>query len=40
MDGHDVRGGGQQSRNWGLFLFLGLCIEFWIVVTTAVVQNL
>jgi hypothetical protein len=30
----------QPGHNWGLLLMLGLCVEFWIIVTTAVVQNL
>jgi hypothetical protein len=33
----DVR---QPSHNWGLLLLLGLCVEFWIIVTTAVAQSL
>jgi len=32
--------GTPQPRNWGLLLLLGLCAEFWIVVTTTVAQNL
>jgi hypothetical protein len=32
--------GGQPRLNWSLLLALGLCVEFWIVVTTAVAQNL
>jgi hypothetical protein len=30
----------QPSHNWGLLLVLGFCVEFWIIVTTAVAQNL
>ncbi len=40
MARHFDGGTRQPSRNWGLFLVLGLCLEFWIVVTTAVTQNL
>lgn len=31
--------GRQPGRNWGLFLALGLCLAFWIIVTTAVAEN-
>ena len=40
MGGHLAHVGRKPARNWGLFLMLGLCVEFWIVVTTAVTQNL
>jgi hypothetical protein len=30
----------QPPHNWGLLLLLGLCAEFWIIVTTAVAENL
>jgi len=33
-------GGGQADLNWSLLLALGLCVEFWIVVTIAVTQTL
>jgi hypothetical protein len=31
--------GEQPRHNWGLFVLLGLCLEFWIVVTTVVAEN-
>lgn len=40
MGGHRVHAGRQPGRNWGLFLLLGLCVEFWIVVSTIVAENL
>jgi hypothetical protein len=40
MGGHPLEGATRQGRNWGLFLVLGLCLEFWIVVTTVAAQNL
>jgi hypothetical protein len=30
----------QPPLNWGLLVLLGLCMEFWIIVTTAVAENL
>jgi len=30
----------QPSFNWGLLLVLGLCAEFWVIVTAAVAENL
>jgi hypothetical protein len=30
----------EGGRNWGFFLALGLCVGFWIIVTTAVAQAL
>ena len=33
---HLDEGSRQAGRNWGLFLLLALCVEFWIAVTTAV----
>ena len=33
-------GRGESGRNWGLLLLLGLCVEFWMVVTSVVAQNL
>ena len=33
-------GGGQACRNWGLLLAIVLCVEFWVFVTSAVVENL
>jgi hypothetical protein len=30
----------RQPRNWGLLLVLVLCAEFWVIVTTAVAENL
>jgi hypothetical protein len=35
-----LEGSRQPGRNWGLFLLLGLCVEFWIAVTTVVAQSL
>jgi hypothetical protein len=35
-----LEGSRQPGRNWGLFLMLGLCVEFWIVATTAVAAHL
>ena len=32
-------GSRQAGRNWGLFLLLGLCVEFWVIVTTEAAQN-
>jgi hypothetical protein len=32
--------GRHHDLNWGLLGALGLCLEFWIIVTTAVTQNL
>jgi hypothetical protein len=40
MGGHRVHGGRQPARNWGLVLLLGLCVEFWIIATTVVAENL
>jgi hypothetical protein len=37
---HFDEGTRQPRLNWGLFLMLGLCAEFWIVVTTTVAENL
>jgi hypothetical protein len=34
-----LEGSRQASRNWGLFLLLVLCVEFWIAVTTAVAPH-
>jgi hypothetical protein len=33
-------GGREPGLNWSLLLALGLCVEFWIIVTTAVAENL
>ena len=30
----------EGGRNWALFVMLGLCVEFLIIVTTAVAQAL
>jgi hypothetical protein len=35
-----VADGRQPSYNWGILILLGLCLEFWIIVTTAVAENL
>ena len=40
MGGPRLDDGEQQSRNWGLLLALVLCVEFWIVVSTYVAQNI
>ena len=32
--------GTRQPMNWGLLLMFAICVEFWIVVTTTVAQNL
>ena len=40
MGGHRVDVVRKPPRNWGLLVLLGLCVEFWIVVTTTVAQNL
>jgi hypothetical protein len=32
--------GGKPPLNWSLLLALGLCVEFWIIVTTAVAESL
>ena len=32
--------GTRQPRNWGLFLLLGLCAEFWVVVAKVVTEQL
>lgn len=32
--------GEQQGRNWIPFVLIGLCIEFWIVVSTVVAQSI
>jgi hypothetical protein len=40
MGGHRVDVAPKPARNWGLLVFLVLCVEFWIVVTTTVAQNL
>jgi hypothetical protein len=36
---HLDEGSRQPRLNWGLLLMLGLCVEFWIIVTTEVAQN-
>jgi hypothetical protein len=40
MGGHPLGGERQQGHNWGLFLMLVLCTEFWIAVTTAVAHQI
>jgi hypothetical protein len=40
MGGIAAHVGRKPARNWGLFLMLGLCVGFWIVVTTVVAENL
>ena len=40
MARHPGEGTWQPRLNWVLLLLLGLCIEFWIIVTTAVTENL
>jgi hypothetical protein len=40
MARHLDEGTRQPGHNWTLVLVAGLCIEFWVVVTTAVAQNL
>jgi len=40
MASHHPDGGGQLRLNWSLLLALGFCVEFWIVVTTAVAEKL
>jgi hypothetical protein len=40
MGGHRVDVVRKPSRNWGLLVLLGLCVEFWIVVTTTLAQNI
>jgi hypothetical protein len=38
---HLHEGGARQpSYNWGFLLLLALCVEFWIIVTTAIAENL
>jgi hypothetical protein len=37
---HSDEGTQQPRLNWGLFLMLGLCVEFWIVAMTAVAHNI
>ena len=37
---HRFDDGEQQGRNWMLFVLLGLCVEFWIVVSTVVAQSI
>ena len=35
------RADGQHgSFNWGFMLLLGVCVEFWVIMTTVVTQNL
>jgi hypothetical protein len=34
------RGGRRPSYNWGFLLLLGMAVEFWIILTTIVAQNL
>ena len=44
MGGHRVdvvrKPARKPALNWSLFVALGLCVEFWVIVTTAVAQNL
>jgi len=40
MGGHRVDGVRKPARNWGLFVLLGICVEFWVIVTATVTQNL
>ena len=40
MARHFDEGTLQPRLNWGLVVLLGLCVEFWIIVTTAVAENL
>ena len=36
----DIAAGRQHPLNWGLLLALGLCLEFWIIVTTVATETL
>jgi hypothetical protein len=40
MASHHPDAGAQPRLNWSLLLALGLCVEFWIIVTTAVAEKL
>jgi hypothetical protein len=40
MAHHLDEGTRQPSQSWALLLVFGLCVEFWIIVTTAVAQKL
>jgi hypothetical protein len=40
MRRHLVEGARPRAPNWGLLLMVVLCVEFWIVVTSAVAQHL
>jgi hypothetical protein len=40
MGGHPLGGGRQKGRNWGLFLLLVLCVEFWIALTDVVAHHI
>jgi hypothetical protein len=35
-----VDDGGHPSRNWVLLLAIVFCVEFWVFVTSAAVENL
>ena len=35
-----LAGSRQTGPNWRLFLMLGLCVAFWVMVTTAVAEHL
>jgi hypothetical protein len=32
--------GEQQGQNWLPFVLFGICVEFWIVVSTVVAQSI
>jgi hypothetical protein len=38
MESHGRRGE-QPPRNWFLILMLVICVEFWVLVTSALAQN-
>jgi hypothetical protein len=40
MGGNALGGERQQSRNWGLFLVLVLCVDFWLAVTTVIARHI